>query len=236
MKALLLAAGLGTRLKPFTETKPKALFEVDGKTLLEHSIDHFKQYGIKDIIINVHHFSEQIIDYLKHNRNFDINISLSDETGQLLETGGGLKKAAWFFEDGKSFLVRNTDVLSDLDLNKLMDQHHKQQGLATLVVRERETLRYFLFDDEMRLCGWENKKSGKKIISREEPSDRGVIERNQVMKQLAFSGIQIIDPKIFNLITETGKFSLTDLYLRLSRSQVIYGYLDRESYWRDAGK
>jgi len=226
-KALIFAAGLGTRLRPFTDHHPKALFLVEGKPLLAHSIDHLIKYGITDVIINVHHFSEQIIDHLLKNHNYGINISISDESEELLDTGGGLKKAAWYFDNNNPFLVRNVDVLSDLDLKLLLDLHTGKNGLATLAVKERETSRYLLFNEEMKLCGWENKKTGEIKTSRENKS---------VSRHLAFSGIQVLDPKIFDLITETGKFSLTEMYLRLSKDQDIYGYLDRESFWKDAGK
>ena len=227
MKAMLLAAGLGTRLRPLTDKIPKALVEVNGITLLEHSVNHLKKYRINQVIINVHHFAEQIIGYLGRMNNFGMEITISDESGELLDTGGGLKKAAWFFKEGLPFIVRNVDVLSDLDLNKLVLHHFQKNGLATLVMRERETSRYFLFDEELQLCGWENTKTGETRIT---------IPVSTGLKQLAFSGIQIIDPKIFDLITETGKFSLTEMYLRLSTEQKIIGYVDRESLWFDAGK
>jgi NDP-sugar pyrophosphorylase family protein len=227
MKAMLLAAGLGTRLKPLTDKIPKALVEVNGVTLLEHSITHLKKYGINQVIINVHHFAEQIVDYLGRKNNFGMEIAISDESGELLDTGGGLKKAAWFFKDGLPFIVRNVDVLSDLDINKLFESHYQNKSLATLVVRERKTSRYFLFNEKLQLCGWENTKTGDKKITM--PALTG-------LKQLAFSGIQIIDPKIFGLITETGKFSLTGMYLRLSAEHKIIGYVDKDSFWFDAGK
>jgi len=227
MKAMILAAGLGTRLKPLTEIIPKALVKVYGVPLLEQSLLHLKKSGIKQVIINVHHFAGQIIDYLKINHDFRMEIAVSDESGELLDTGGGLKKASWFFSDDNPFLVLNVDVLSDLALDKLNEHHYKSGGLATLVVRERETSRYLLFNKDLQLCGWENKKTGEKKITRPQSIDN---------RQLAFSGIQMIDPKIFGLITETGKFSLTELYLRLSVEHKIVGFIDKDSYWRDAGK
>jgi NDP-sugar pyrophosphorylase family protein len=226
MKAMILAAGLGTRLKPITDSIPKALVVVNGKSLLEQSLDHLRKYGIIEVIINVHHFSKQVIDYLELHNNFDMEITISDESGELLDTGGGLKKASWFFRDGGPFLLRNVDVVSDLDLEKLKDYHDRNHGLVTLVVRERVTSRYLLFDKDLQLCGWENTKTGEK------KSTRMVNE----YKNLAFSGIQMIDPGIFDLVTETGKFSLTELYLRLSSENKIVGFIDKDSYWRDAGK
>ncbi len=220
-------AGLGTRLKPLTEIIPKALVKVYGVTLLEQSLRHLKKSGINQVIINVHHFAGQIIDYLKMNHDFKMKITISDESDELLDTGGGLKKASWFFNDDTPFLVRNVDVLSNLDLDKLNEHHDKSGGLATLVVRERETSRYFLFNKDLQLCGWENKKTGEKKITRPASIDK---------RELAFSGIQVLDPKIFNLITETGKFSLTELYLRLSVEHKIVGVIDKNSFWADAGK
>jgi len=227
MKAMILAAGLGTRLKPLTDTIPKALVKVYGVTLLEQSLFHLKKSGINQVIINVHHFAEQIVDYLKINHDFGMKITISDESGKLLDTGGGLKKASWFFNDDTPFLVRNVDVLCDLDLDKLKEHHYENSGLATLVVRERVSTRYLIFDENMQLCGWENTKTGEKKIIRPHSVNR---------RQLAFSGIQVVDPKIFALITETGKFSLTELYLRLSAEHKIVGYIDKDSYWRDGGK
>jgi NDP-sugar pyrophosphorylase family protein len=226
MKALILAAGLGTRLRPMTDNMPKALVRVKGKTLLEHSFDHLKANGIRDVIINIHHFPGMIKEFLKMHDNFGLNISISDESEELLETGGGLKKAACFFNDGKPFLVRNADIIADIDLTGLYHYHTRHSALATLAVRNRETSRYFLFDDQLFLSGWENLKTGERKITRQVES----------YVPLAFSGIQIIDPALFPLITETGKFSLTELYLRLSGSFKIAGYLDDLSFWMDGGK
>lgn len=225
MKALLLAAGLGTRLKPLTDNMPKALVEVEGKTLLEHALDHLKTAGVTEVIVNVHHFPEMIVDFLERNHNFGLNIAISDESEELLETGGALKKAAWFFNDEKPFIIRNADVLSDLDLNKMRSCHLEKSALATLAVRKRETSRYLLFHDDMRLSGWENRTTGEKIITRQ----------SEATLPFGFSGIQIVSPDIFPLITETGKFSLIQLYLRLSSNTNIYGYPDNDSNWRDAG-
>jgi NDP-sugar pyrophosphorylase family protein len=226
-KALILAAGLGTRLKPFSDHHPKALFPVDGKTLLQHSIEHLKAYNITNIIVNVHHFADLIVGFLKANDNFGINITFSDETGELLDTGGGLKKCDWFFNDGQPFLVHNVDILSNLHLENLFQYHSHLGGLATLVVKDRETSRYFLFDDQLQLSGWENKKTGELRITRQQSGS---------VNPFAFSGIQVLNPEIFSLITESGKFSITDLYLRLSSQFPIFAYLDKDSSWHDAGK
>lgn len=226
MKALILAAGLGTRLLPLTEKLPKALIEVKGKPLLEHALDHVKRNGIKEVIVNVHHFPGMILGFLKKHKNFGLEITISDESDELLETGGGMKKAAWFFNDGLPFLVRNADVLSDLDLIELFRHHQRNPAIATLAVKQRDSSRYFLFDEQLRLSGWENRKTLENIVTRQCSS----------YQSLAFSGIQMVDPAIFPLITEIGRFSLTELYIRLSGNHTISGYLDESSFWMDGGK
>jgi N-acetyl-alpha-D-muramate 1-phosphate uridylyltransferase len=226
MKAMILAAGLGTRLKPFTDLHPKALYEIEGCTLLEHAVNHLKSAGINDVIINVHHFANQIIDLIQLHDNFGLNIAVSNESGELLETGGGLKKAAWFFEDCDGAIIRNVDILSDLDLTKMARAHKNSGSLATLAVRNRITSRYFLFDDRMKLCGWENQATGERILTGE----------TFACTPLAFSGIQILDPGVFPMITEVGKFSLTDLYLRLAATHKISGYLEDGKVWKDVGR
>jgi len=223
---MILAAGLGTRLRPFTDTHPKALYQVDGRTLLEHALNHLKSAGITEVIINVHHFADQIIKFIHLHNNFGLNIWISDESDELLETGGGLKKTAWFFYGCDCFLVRNVDILSDLDLPAMYRFHMESGSLGTLALKERETSRYFLFDKEMKLCGWENRKTGERRICRETGSTRA----------LAFSGIQILDPVIFPMISEEGKFSLKDLYLRLAETHPIAGYLDDGTVWEDVGR
>lgn len=224
---MILAAGLGTRLRPITDSIPKALYKVDGRTLLEGAIRHLAENGVKGIIINVHHFADQIIDYLNQNKNFGLEIVISDERDQLLDTGGGLKKASAFLGGKNPFILRNVDIISNLDIRSMMNFHLKSRALATLAVRKRETSRYFLFDDEHSLCGWTNLKTGEKILS-------SVPTTNPEM--LAFSGIQILGPEIFNFITEEGRFSLTNLYLRLSKDHKIMGFMDRGTVWRDVGK
>ncbi len=227
IKAMILAAGMGTRLRPITNTIPKALVMVGGRTLLEGAIRHLADYGVKEIIINVHHFADQVIQYLDQNKNFGLNISISDERDQLLDTGGGLKKVSRFFAGGKPFFVRNVDIVSDLDLHCMMKQHLESNALATLAIRKRETSRYFLFDPELRLCGWTNLKTGEEILS---------LETKMYLEMFAFSGIQVINPDIFSLITQEGKFSLTSLYLNLAKDNLIRGFLDTSSVWKDVGK
>ncbi len=227
MKAMILAAGLGTRLRPITDTIPKALVEINGKTLLEHSIDHLQFFGVKEAIINVHHFPDMIIAFLKKKKNFGMKIEVSDERDALLDTGGGLKKASWFFEGGGPFVVRNVDVLSNLDLGVMLEFHQKHKPIATLAVRNRETSRYMLFNERFELIGWTNVSSGERKLSRKDFKH---------MHPLAFSGIQILDPSVIPLINEEDRFSLISMYLRLSRDKRICAFTDNDSFWFDAGK
>jgi NDP-sugar pyrophosphorylase family protein len=226
MKAMILAAGLGTRLKPFTNSHPKALAVVNGKTLLQRSIEYLSSFNIKDVIINVHHFSDQIIDLIKKNNGFGSNITISDETNEVLETGGGLKKAEWFFADHQPFVLLNVDILSDMDLKNIIDEHTTSKALATLVVAKRNTSRYFLFDELNRLCGWRNTNTNEQKINR---------EALQYFEK-AFWGIHIISPEIFNLIMQEGKFSIVDVYMSLVQSHTIIGFEDNQSKFIDVGK
>lgn len=225
MKAMILAAGMGTRLGTLTAEKPKALVEVNGRTLLEHVVENLKSFGVKEIIINVHHFGGQIIDFLKQKNYFGIRIEISDERDALLDTGGGLMKASYFFDDGKPFLVHNVDVLSHIDLHKLEIYHACIRSLATLVVKHRETSRYFLVDKYQLLCGWKNKKTGEKMV----------VRYGEKLTEAAFSGIQILSPEIFRLCNKKGAFSLTEMYLDLAAENKIVAYNDG-SLWFDLGK
>lgn len=227
MKAMIFAAGLGTRLKPLTDNIPKALVQLEGIPLLEHVITKLITIGINEVIINVHHHAEKIIDFLKSKNNFNIRIEISNEIDLLLDTGGGLKKAAWFFNDGHPFLVHNVDVISDIDLENLYISHIQSNALATIAVRNRPTNRYFLFDSNLNLGGWENRASGEKRITK---------KSSEKMTPLAFSGIQIISPRIFDLMTEDGKFSITNTYLSLSTYNIIKGYRHDTGSWIDMGK
>lgn len=203
MKAMILAAGLGTRLKPFTENHPKALLPINGKTLLQRNIEYLQTFGINNIIVNVHHFADQIIDTIKENNGWGCNVIISDETAEVLETGGGLKKAAHFFQtDAEPFVLMNADILTDLDIAAMKISFDTNTVLATLAVTNRQTSRYLLFDENDILCGWLNDKTG------EQKGNPGT--------KKAFSGIHIISPKIFEYIIEHGKFSMIDLYLRLA--------------------
>lgn len=227
MKAMILAAGLGTRLKPFTDKHPKALVAINGKTILQRNIEYLSSYGIKEVIVNVHHFAEQIIELIKTNDGFGSKIFISDETDEVLETGGGIKNASWFFEESEEpFVVINVDILTGMNLKEMIVQHKRNDPIATLAVTSRKTSRYFLFDEHNHLCGWENVKSGEKKISRE----------SDMYQQKAFSGIHIISPKIFPLIKLTGKFSMVDIYLELARTQAIEAYDHSDSKFIDVGK
>jgi NDP-sugar pyrophosphorylase family protein len=227
MKAMILAAGLGTRLKPFTDQHPKALAKVNDKTILQRNIEYLSSFGIIDVIVNVHHFADQVMDLIKANNGFGSNIFISDERDEVLETGGGIKKAAWFFEkDPEPFVVMNVDILTDMNLNEMISQHQKNHPLATLAVTSRITSRYFLFDKLNHLCGWKNEKTGEQKISRQ----------SQKYFQKAFSGIHIISPNIFPQIKMQGKFSMVDVYLELATTNIIEGFDHSNSKLIDVGK
>lgn len=224
---MILAAGLGTRLKPFTDKHPKALALVNNKTILQRNIEYLASFGFNDVIINVHHFADQLIDFVKINNGFGSHISFSDERDEVLETGGGIKKASWFFEkDNEPFIVINVDVLTDMNLNSMISQHQMKQPLATLAVTSRQTSRYFLFDESNSLCGWRNVKTGEEKISRQ----------SQKYIEKAFSGIHVISPEIFSLIKMQGKFSMVEVYLNLAKSNVIGAFDHTGSKFIDVGK
>lgn len=223
---MLFAAGLGTRLKPFTEKHPKALVEINGKTLLERNINYLKSFGIREIVINIHHFADQILDYLQKHNYFNCIINISHEKEKLLETGGGLVYAQKFF--GKqSFLVMNADILTNMDLHALIKDHHENQSLVTLAVSDRKSSRKLYFNEDKKLVGWKNLQTQQKIFINSKEKEKSI--------PLAFSGIQVLQPEIFSLITQEGKFSLIDTYLDLMRTQKILGY-KHQSYILDVGK
>lgn len=224
-KAMIFAAGRGTRLQPLTDNIPKALVKVNGKPLLGSLIERLKLFGISEIIINVHHFPEQIMDYLKQNNNFNIRIEISDESGKLLDTGGGLKKASWFFNDNEPFLVHNADIITGIDFHDMLKTHKENNALATLAVRNRQTTRYLLFDENMKLTGWENTSTGEKIIKRQ----------GQILNRSAFSGVQILNPQILNLMPDKEVFSLIELYLELCGKEAIKAYNHTDTLWFDIG-
>ena len=229
MRAMIFAAGLGTRLKPLTDSLPKALIPIAGKPLLEHVILKLKAAGFDEIIVNIHHFPDQIIDFLKVNNNFGIRIEVSDERDQLLDTGGGIRKAKHFFDDGEPFLVHNVDILSNVDLAELYNQHLRTNSLATLVVSQRNTFRYLLFDNNLRLNGWINEKTGET-----KPAD---LERIEFYTKLAFSGIQVLSPRVFELMDKfQPKCSIMDFYLSNVTNQDIRGFVPEEFRMMDVGK
>ncbi len=227
MKAMILAAGLGTRLRPLTNYKPKALVEVGGMPLLEIAIRRLKYFGFQDIIINVHHFAEQVINFLEKNNHFDINIQISDERDQLLDTGGGLKHARHFFDDGAPFVLCNTDILSNIDLRAMYDQHLESGALATLATRSRETSRYLIFNDHQQLHGWVNIKTGKMIACRQASNN---------LQLMAFSGIHVINPSLMSMMPDKKIFSIIDVYLEAAAEHDILSYSHDGDFWLDVGK
>src|SRR5882757_8140965 len=205
MKAMFFSAGLGTRFKPWTDKHPKALAVVNGKSLLQRNIEYLQQYDIKDVIVNVHHFPDQIINAIKTNKGWGSNIIISDERNELLETGGGLLNAKDLFTRGERFITCNVDILTNLDINKLIFFHKKNKALITFGITDRKTSRYLLFDEAGRFCGWRNTKTGEEKISIHKPD----------LIQMAYSCVVVFEPGIFSLIPFTGKFSLIDVYLAL---------------------
>jgi len=230
MKAMILAAGLGTRLRPLTNDRPKALVEIAGRTLLQITLARLRTFGVSEVIINVHHFADLVVAYLKAHDNFGMRIEVSREE-VLLDTGGGLKKAGWFFLEESSrdepFLLHNVDVISTIDLGRMMQSHKQNKALATLGVQKRETGRYLLFDEQLQLCGRRGGRDQKPEIVR--PSSR--------TQALAFSGIHVISPRLLSEMTEEGVFSIITSYLRLAgQGESIAALLADEYYWRDLGK
>jgi NDP-sugar pyrophosphorylase family protein len=230
MKAMILAAGLGTRLRPLTDDRPKALVEIAGRTLLEITLARLRAFGICDVIINVHHFADMVVEYLKTNNNFGMRIAISREE-VLLDTGGGLKKAAYFFGGDSSgrqepFILHNVDVISTIDLQRMLQFHAENRALATLAVQDRETSRYLLFDKAGELCGRRSGREKTELVRSAEP-----------LQALAFSGIHVISPRLFALMSEEGAFSIITSYLRLAaRGERILSFRTDEYYWRDLGK
>ena len=231
MKAMVLAAGLGTRLRPLTDDRPKALVEVARRTLLDITLTRLREFGIGEVIVNVHHFADMVVDYLRKNNNFGMRVEISRE-GVLLDTGGGLKKAAWFFQEDsrrtdEPFLVHNVDVLSTIDLHRMLLFHRQNSALATLAVQERETSRYLLFDEQNQLCG---RRSG-----RDQAPE--IVRPSKEARALAFSGVHVISPRFLPMMNEWGAFSIINSYLRVaSQGEKIIAFRADEYYWRDLGK
>lgn len=226
MNAFILAAGLGTRLKPLTDTKPKALIELNGIPLLEIIIRRLIKFGFVKIVINVHHFAEQIIDFIEK-RKFNAEIHISDERDLLLDTGGGLKKASHFFNGNSPFLIHNVDIITDIDLKNFYEYHKKQKAIATIAVQKRNSSRYFLFDEKKNLCGWKNVKTDEIKIVDNLP--KNVLE-------YAFSGIHVVEPEIFKYFPEDDVFSIIDFYLALASKERITFYEHSNNIFFDLGK
>ena len=231
MKAMILAAGLGTRLRPLTNDRPKALVEVGGRTMLEITLSRLRAFGIREVIINVHYLADMIVEYLKKNDNFGMHIEISRED-VLLDTGGGLKKAADFFLKGQRdletpFVLHNVDVISTIDLSRMAEFHRENQALASLAVQDRETSRYLLFDERHQLCG---RRTG-------QHQEDELVGSSKPAEALAFSGIHIISPRLFELMQENGIFSIVTAYLRLAaQGEKILAFRADDYYWRDLGR
>ena len=230
MKAMILAAGLGTRLRPLTNDRPKALVEVAGQTLLEITLRRLRDCGVREVIVNVHHFAEMVVEYLEKHKNFGMRVEISRED-ILLDTGGGLKKAAWFFlessKNDEPFLVHNVDVISNIDLLHMANAHRENHALATLAVQKRETSRYLLFDEHDQICG-------RQAGSAATPE---MVRAAGETHPLAFSGIHVISPRLLSMMAEDGAFSIITTYLRLAgNGEDISAFHADEYYWRDLGK
>lgn len=226
MKAMIFSAGLGTRFKPWTDKHPKALALVNGKSLLQRNIEYLQQYGITDVIVNAHHFAGQIIQAVEENNGWGSRVTISDETSGVLETGGGLLKAKELFTPGEKFITCNVDILTDLDLGKLVAFHEKNNPLISFGITDRKTSRNFLFDEASRLCGWVNQQSGEKRLA---------VEKSGLIP-MAYSCVVVFEYDVFKLNPFTGKFSLTELYLELARQHTILGYDHSGDRWVDVGK
>jgi len=231
MRAMVLAAGLGTRLRPLTNDRPKALVELGGRTLLEITLTRLASLGVREVIINVHHFADLVIQYLKTKDNFGLKVEVSREE-LLLDTGGGLKKASWFFLQDPNrldepFILHNVDVVSTIDFERIVKVHLENHALATLAVQERESSRYLLFDEQGELCG-------RRIGRDQEPE---LVRSSPSLQQLAFSGIHVISPRLLPKMSEEGVFSIIATYLRLAgQGEKILAFRADEFYWRDLGK
>ena len=231
MKAMILAAGLGTRLRPLTDDRPKALVEVAGRTLLEITLRRLRQFGIREVMVNVHHFADMVVEYLRKNDNFGMRIEISWEE-VLLDTGGGVKKAAWFLledssHDEEPFLLHNVDVVSTIDLDRMVQFHRQNQALATLAVQERETSRYLLFDERGQLCG--------RRMGRDQPQE--LVRPARETQAMAFCGVHVVSPRLLARMMESGAFSIVTSYLRLAGEDGgIFAFRADQYYWRDLGR
>lgn len=225
LNAMLFAAGLGTRLKPYTNNKPKALVKLKGKTFLEHAIIKLKAIGVTRIVINVHHFAHLVEDFIRNN-DFGVDIRISDEREQLLDTGGGLKKAETLFIPNAPILIYNVDIFSDIDLKQLINAHTTSKALVTMATRQQQCNRCLYFNNKQQLTGWKNNNTGEIKQARIDM---------QESQPLAFTGIHMVSPSLFHKITEKGSFSIIDLYLRLAKTEKIIAFLDNSKVWYDLG-
>ncbi len=226
MKGMIFAAGLGTRFKPWTDKHPKALAPVNGKSLLQRNVEYLQKYGITEVVVNVHHFADQIIAAVNDNNGWGSTIIISDERDEVLETGGGLLKAAALLDGPEPFVTINADILTDLSIKRLLDYHKDYKPLISFGVTSRKTSRYFLFDEFDRLCGWRNKKTDEEIIA---------VPTNDLVER-AYSCVVVFEPRIFSLIPQRGKFSLVETYLSLAKDNLILGYDHTGDKFADVGK
>lgn len=227
MKAMIFAAGLGTRFKPWTDSHPKALALVNGKSLLQRNIEYLQGYGIREVVVNVHHFADQVMDAIEKNKGWGSEVVISDEREELLETGGGLLKAKAFLEGDEPFVTLNADFLTDLNLDDLLSFHRNKKALISFGISNRKSSRNFLFDEEHRLCGWRNKITGEERIP---------VPKKENLREMAYSCVVVFQPEIFDKIPQRGKFSLVDTYLSLAPDQRIYGFDHSGDKLVDVGK
>ena len=237
MQAMIFSAGLGTRFKPWTDNHPKALAVVNGKSLLQRNIEYLQRHGIKDIIVNVHHLADQVDQAIVENDGWGSNILVSDERDELLDTGGGLLKAKDLFNPGERFITCNVDILTNLDIRKLLNFHSTNNALISFGVTNRTSSRYLLFDENNRLCGWRNTKTGEEKISILPSPQSG--EGSGVRSEKAYSCVVVFEYAIFKLMEEenfAGKFSLIDVYLKLAANHIIMGYDHSGDHLVDVGR
>jgi NDP-sugar pyrophosphorylase family protein len=226
MKAIIYAAGLGTRFKPWTDLHPKALAVVNGKSLLQRNIEYLQQYGITEVVVNVHHFAQQVRAAIAENNGWGSKILISDETDLLLETGGGLMRAKHLLEGDEPFISLNVDILTNMNLGKLIAFHQQHQPLITMGITSRKSSRVLLFDESNRLCGWKNQQTGEEKIS--------IAKLN--LFPMAYSCVVVYDPSLFSLIKKQGKFPIIDAYLDLAATHTILGYDHSGDHLVDVGK
>ncbi len=223
MKAMIFAAGLGTRLRPLTNDRPKALVEFKGRPLLEHTIEKLRKAGVDHVVVNVHHFADKVIDFL-NSKDFGVKISISDERNELLDTGGGLRKAADLLGN-EPFFIHNVDILSDIDLSTMMTAHIESKAIATIAIRKTEADRYFMQNNDNQLCGWGNNNTGEQKICKQ--SDN--------LEKIAFTGIHIVSGDFFKYIQQEGAVSIVDAYLKAAKEETIFCYNCNDNNWMDVG-